>query len=308
MKIPSTPLKDIAALIGAEFVGTPVHPVTGFNEIHRVKQGDCVFVDHPKYYDKALKSAASTVIINKKVDCPEGMALILHEQPFTAFNTLTRHFFPPSFFSKPVADSADIGSNTRIAPGCVIGEQVRIGNNCTIHANVTIYDHTIIGDNVVIHANACIGSDAFYFKKRENGFEPLYSCGHVEIGNSVVIGSGCTIDRGVTDVTRIGEHCILDNLVHVGHDVIIGRQCLFAAQVGIAGACTIGDKVTVWGQAGISSGLHIGDGVTILAQSGVGENVPEGKTFFGSPAADAKEKMREVFAARQLPSLIHKLY
>ena len=128
------------------------------------------------------------------------------------------------------------------------------------------------------------------------------------VEDDVVIGASCTIDRGVTDVTRIGKGSVLDNQVHVGHDVLIGEMCLFAAQVGIAGATTIGNKVTVWGQVGFSSGLNIGDGATILAQSGVGENVPAGATYFGTPAGESRQKMRELFAGRQLPELIRKLY
>lgn len=308
MQIKSTALKDIAALLGAEYIGAPEHPVTGFNEIHRVQPGDAVFVDHPKYYEKALNSAASTIIINKKVECPLGKALILHDEPFSAFNQLTRHFMPRPLSETAVSPSARIGAGTRILPGAFIGEGVTIGEHCIIHPNVVIYDHTVIGNRVVIHANSSIGSDAFYLKKRSGQFEPLYSCGHVVIGDDVIIGAGCTIDRGVTDVTRIGRGTALDNHVHVGHDVIIGETCLFAAQVGIAGACTIGNNVTVWGQAGISSGLSIGDGATILAQSGVGEDVPPGKTFFGTPAGEARQKMREIFAVKQLPGLIDKLY
>lgn len=308
MQIQPTALKDIAALIDSEFIGPAEHLITGFNEIHRVQAGDVVFVDHPKYYDKALSSAASTIIINKKVECPAGKALIVHPEPFTAFNTLTRHFMPRGHAGKNISDTASIGVNTVILPGAFVGNHVRIGDNCVIHPNVVIYDHCVIGNNVTIHANTSIGNDAFYLKKRVGKFEPLYSCGRVEIGDEVIIGAGCTIDRGVTDVTRIGRGTALDNHVHIGHDVLIGETCLFAAQVGVAGACTIGNNVTVWGQAGISSGLSIGDGATILAQSGVGENIPAGKTFFGSPAGDAKEKMREVFAVKQLPDLIGKLY
>lgn len=308
MQIPATPLQTIAGLIQSGFIGDANHPVTGFNEIHRAVKGDVVFVDHHKYYDKALHSEASTIIINKEVACPPGKGLILHPEPFSAFNQLTRHFSPRSYSSKNISPSAAIGANTLVMPGCFIGDHVRIGANCILHPNVVVYDHCIIGDNVTIHANTSIGSDAFYLKKRSDKFEPLYSCGIVQIDNDVIIGSGCTIDRGVTAVTRIGRGSVLDNQVHVGHDVLIGEKCLFAAQAGIAGACTIGNNVTVWGQAGISSGLVIEDGATILAQSGLGENMAAGKTYFGTPAGDASEKMRQVFATKQLPSLIHKLY
>jgi UDP-3-O-[3-hydroxymyristoyl] glucosamine N-acyltransferase len=308
MQIEPTPLKQLAALLDCEFVGAANHLVTGFNEIHRVQKGDCLFVDHPKYYEKALCSAATTIIIDKVVDCPVGKGLLIHPQPFSAFNQLTRHFHPPAWSRQSVSNSAQIGKNSIIMPGCFVGNNVQIGNDCILHPNVIVYDGCKIGNRVTIHANTTIGSDAFYFKKRENAFEPLYTCGTVVIEDDVVIGANCSIDKGVTDVTRIGRASILDNHIHIGHDVIIGEQCLFAAQVGIAGACTIGNKVTVWGQVGISSDVTIEDGATILAQSGVGENVAAGRTFFGTPAGDAREKMREIFAVKQLPSLIQALY
>lgn len=308
MLIPPTPLKEIAALIDSIFIGKEDHLLYGFNEIHRVKKGECVFVDHPKYYDKALNSHASTIIINKEVPCPEGKALILHPEPFTAFNKLTRHFRPSLPSSKAISDSARIGKNTIIMPGCVIGNHVVIGDNCILHPNVIVYDYCSIGNHVTIHANTSIGSDAFYFKRRPSHFEALYSCGDVVIEDQVVIGSNCTIDKGVTDSTRIGKGSVLDNQVHIGHDVLIGERCLFAAQVGIAGACTIGNSVSIWGQVGISSAISIGDNATILAQSGVREHVPAGKTFFGTPAGEAREKMRELFAGKQLPGLLGKFY
>jgi len=308
MQINPITLKEISAIIGSKFIGDPSHLITGLNEIHRVKKGDIVFVDHPKYYDKALNSAASTIIINKEVECPQGKALIIHAEPFTAFNTLTKHFQPKNYSEKNISPSAKIGKNTIIMPGCFVGNNVEIGDNCILHPNVVIYDNCKLGHNVIIHANTSIGSDAFYFKKRDDNFEPLNTCGFVEIGDNVLIGAGCTIDKGVTSVTKIGKGSILDNQVHVGHDVEIGEMCLFAAQVGIAGACTIGNKVTIWGQVGISSGINIGDGATILAKSGLGENVKAGETYFGTPAGPAKEKMRELFAAKQLPNVINKLY
>jgi UDP-3-O-[3-hydroxymyristoyl] glucosamine N-acyltransferase len=308
MIIPPTSLKEIAAIINSEYLGSPNHQILGFNEIHRVQKGDCVFVDHPKYFFNALNSAASTIIINSKVDCPDGKALIFHDEPFTAFNTLTKHFAPRVYSQVHISPSASVGKDSVIMPGCFIGNNVTIGHNCVIKPNVVIYDNCVIGNNVQIHSNTTIGSDAFYFKKRDTNFEALYTCGNVVIEDNVVIGSGCTIDKGVTATTKIGKGSILDNQVHVGHDVLIGEMCLFAAQVGIAGACNIGNKVTVWGQVGISSGLTIEDGATILAKSGLGEDVPAGKTFFGIPAADAKEKMRELFATKQLTGLIYKLY
>lgn len=308
MQIEPVSLKDVAEIINAKFVGSEHHLITGLNEIHRVKIGDIVFVDHPKYYDKALNSAASTVIINKEVECPLGKALLIHPEPFTAFNILTKHFQPREYSKQNISNTAKIGANVTIMPNCFIGNNVVIGDNTILHPNVIIYDNCTIGSNVVIHANTTIGSDAFYFKKRESSFEPLNTCGTVVVEDNVVIGANCTIDKGVTAVTKIGKGSILDNQVHVGHDVEIGEMCLFAAQVGIAGCCYIGNRVTVWGQVGISSNIVIEDGATILAQSGVGETIKAGATYFGTPAGPAKEKMRELFASKQLPELIKKLY
>lgn len=308
MQITPITLKALAEIIKAEYLGDPNHLITGFNEIHRVGKGDVVFVDHPKYYTKALESEATTIIINKKVACPAGKALIIVEEPFTAFNTLTQHFQPRQYSSLPISATAKIGSSTVIMPGCFIGNNVTIGDNCILHPNVVVYDNCVIGNNVIIQAGTVIGSDAFYFKNRKTHFEQLETCGNVVIEDDVKIGAGCTIDKGVSSDTRIGKGTIIDNLVHIGHDVVIGDMCLFAANVGIAGCCNIGNRVTLWGQVGIASDITIGDGAVVQAQSGVSENIPEGKVYFGTPAYDARAKMKEVFAAKQLPSLIHKLY
>lgn len=217
-------LQEIAAIIGCEYVGDPNFPVQGMNEIHVVTPGDIVFVDHPKYYDKALQSAATIVLINKKVDCPEGKALLLSDDPFRDFNVLTKHFKPFQATNSAIASSAKIGEGTVIQPNCFIGNQVVIGKNCLIHPNVTIYDHTVIGDNVIIHAGTILGADAFYYKKRAEGFDQLISGGRVVIEDNVDIGALCTIDKGVTGDTTIGAGTKLDNQVHVGHDTVIGKK------------------------------------------------------------------------------------
>jgi UDP-3-O-[3-hydroxymyristoyl] glucosamine N-acyltransferase len=234
--------------------------------------------------------------------------LIIHPEPFTAFNQLTQHFQPKQYSNQPISATAKIGKNAIIMPGCFIGNNVVLGDNCILHPNVIVYDNCEIGNNVTIHAGTVIGSDGFYFKNRKTHFEQLQSCGRVIIQDDVCIGANCTFDKGVTSDTIIGKGTIIDNLVHVAHDVVIGEMCLFAANVAIAGCCNIGNRVTMWGQVGISSDITIGDGAVIQAQSGVGENIPAGKVYFGTPANEARAKMKEVFAVKQLPSLIHKLY
>ncbi|MFT6993856.1 MAG: UDP-3-O-[3-hydroxymyristoyl] glucosamine N-acyltransferase, partial [Maribacter sp.] len=153
MKFPTTfSLKQIADIIGCTAVGPDDFPVLGMNEIHVVMPGDIVFVDHPKYYDKALQSRATIILIDKKVDCPEGKALLISDDPFRDFNTLTNYFRPFAAATKVIATSASIGRNTIIQPNVFIGNNVSIGDNCTIHANVSIYDNCVIGNGVTIHA------------------------------------------------------------------------------------------------------------------------------------------------------------
>lgn len=300
-------LKEIAAIINCEYEGDPNHPVLGLNEIHMVEAGDIVFVDHPKYYDKALKSKATTVLINKKVDCPTGKALLISDDPFRDYNKLVRYFHPINYSQKQISDSAKVGKNSVILPGVYLGSNVVIGDNCVIHPNVVIYDNCIIGDNVIIHANSVIGADAFYYKKRAEYFDKMISCGRVIIENNVEIGALCTIDKGVSGDTIIGAGTKLDNHVQIGHDTHVGKMCLMAAHVGIAGVVKIEDGVTIWGQAGVKSDVTIGKGAVLLAQSGLGEDIEPGKVYFGSPAGEARSKMKEVAALKMLPDMITKI-
>ncbi|MBQ0908722.1 UDP-3-O-(3-hydroxymyristoyl)glucosamine N-acyltransferase [Flavobacterium sp. F-328] len=300
-------LQEIAAIIGCEFIGDANFPVQGMNEIHVVTPGDIVFVDHPKYYDKALQSAATIVLINKKVDCPEGKALLLSDDPFRDFNVLTKHFKPFQATNSAIASSAKIGEGTVIQPNCFIGNQVVIGKNCLIHPNVTIYDHTVIGDNVIIHAGTILGADAFYYKKRAEGFDQLISGGRVVIEDNVGIGALCTIDKGVTGDTTIGAGTKLDNQVHVGHDTVIGKKCLIASQTGIAGCVIIEDEVTIWGQVGTTSGITIGAKAVIMGQTGVTKSVEGGKSYFGTPIEESREKLKQLAHIKKIPEILNKL-
>jgi UDP-3-O-[3-hydroxymyristoyl] glucosamine N-acyltransferase len=300
-------LKDIANIINCEYVGDALFSITGMNEIHVVEKGDIVFVDHPKYYDKALNSAASVILINKVVDCPEGKALLISEDPFRDFNTLTKHFKPFEKAHAAIAQTAQIGEGTIIQPNVFIGNNVTIGKNCLIHPNVAIYDHTIIGDNVIIHAGTVLGADAFYYKKRAEGFDQLVSVGRVIIKDNVGIGALCTIDKGVTGDTTIGEGTKIDNQVHVGHDTIIGKKCLIASQTGIAGCVVIEDEVTIWGQVGTTSGITIGEKAVILGQTGVTKSVEGGKTYFGTPIEESREKLKQLANIKRIPEILTKL-
>lgn len=300
-------LKEIADLIHCSYVGDVNFPVLGMNEIHVVEPGDIVFVDHPKYYDKALQSKATIILINKEVDCPKGKALLISDDPFRDFNILTRHFKPFQSSSISISSSAKIGYGTIIQPNTFIGNNVVIGDNCLIHSNVSIYDHTVIGDHVIIHAGTVIGGDAFYYKKRPDGFDQLLSGGRVVIENNVGIGALCTIDKGVTGDTTIGEGTKLDNQVHVGHDTVIGKKCLIASQTGIAGCVIIEDEVTLWGQVGTTSGITIGTKAVVMGQTGVTKSIEGGKSYFGTPIEESREKLKQLANIKKIPELLNKL-
>ncbi|MFD0962397.1 UDP-3-O-(3-hydroxymyristoyl)glucosamine N-acyltransferase [Pseudofulvibacter geojedonensis] len=308
MKFPQKhTLEQIATIIDAEYVGTHDFPVLGMNEIHVVTPGDIVFVDHPKYYKAALKSAATIVLINKRVECPEGKALLISDDPFRDFNKLSKYFKPFINADKSIADSAIIGSNTIIQPNVFIGNNVTIGDNCLIHANVSIYDGTVIGNNVTIHSGTVLGADAFYYKNRPGYRDKLISSGNVVVEDNVDIGAACTIDRGVSASTTIGAGTKIDNQVQIGHDTIIGKKCLFASQVGIAGCVVVEDEVILWGQVGVKSGINIAKGTEIFAQSGLGHSTDENKKYFGSPATEARERFKEMAYIKRLPEIIKKI-
>lgn len=304
---PALTLSAVASLLGANYAGNPDFLIKGLNEIHMVEAGDLTFVDHPKYYGKALNSKATTIIINKEVECPEGKALIFHNDPFAAYVSLVKKFRPFEAASAAISPSSEIGEGTVIQPNAFVGNHVKIGKNCLIHANVSIYDHSVIGDNVIIHSGSVIGADAYYFQRKPEGYRKFESCGRVVLSENVEVGALCSIDKGVSGDTFIGKGTKFDNHVQVGHDTYIGNNCLIGAHCAIAGVTRIEDDVILWGRVAINKDLVIGKGAVILATSAVDKSIEGGKTYFGVPVDEARKKWRELAALRQLPSILAEL-
>ncbi len=304
---PSFTLASIAEMVNGRVIGEPSAMVTGINEIHRVESGDLTFVDHPKYYDKALQSAATFVLINKEVEAPAGKGLIFSDDPFRDYVYLTRKFMPFVPSSSAIDPSAKIGKGTIIQPHVSIGPNVVIGENCIIHSGVVIYSHCVLGNNVIVHANSVLGADAFYFKRRTDFYDKMHSCGRVVLHDDVEIGACCTIDRGVSSDTIIGKGTKLDNHIQIGHDTVIGKNCLFASHVGVAGCVNIEDEVILWGQVGCQKDLTIGKGAIVLGQSGITKSIKGGQIYFGTPVKEAREKMKELALINRLPELFEKI-
>jgi UDP-3-O-[3-hydroxymyristoyl] glucosamine N-acyltransferase len=283
----------LAALLNCKVKGDLDQYASGINEIHMVEHGDIVFVDHPKYYQKALLSSATIIIIPEELPVPEGKSLLVHPKPFDAFNFLLKHYA-----AEQTLKDAWIHESSKVYPNVYLGKNVCIEENCVIHAGAHIADHTHLESGVIIGPNSVIGYDAFYYKKKPEGYDRLISSGGVHLESNVEIGALCTIDRGVTGVTRIGKGTKIDNQVHIGHDTQIGTNTLIAAGCGISGCVEIGNNVTIWGQVGMASGVKVHDHAVILGQSGVTKNVPEGAEYFGTPAGPSKDKYTELVYLR----------
>ncbi len=298
------PIQEIANLISAKIIGDDTRIASGLNEINKVEQGDITFVDVSKYFAKSLASAATFVILNEEIDCPEGKTLLLHPKPFEAYNRLAKLFRPVLLQNVLIAESAEVHPTAIIEPNVVIGHHVKIAENVHIQANTVIGEYVTIGKNAIIQANCSIGTDAFYYKKDENGYQKWRSIGRVIIEDEVEIGAGTTIAKGVSGDTIIGYGSKIDCQCHIGHGVVIGKHCLFAAQVGIGGKTIIGDNVVLYGQVGVAQRVTIGDNVVISAKSGVSKSLEGGKAYFGAPAVEAREAYREMAAVRQLPEFL----
>ncbi len=293
-------ISEIVEMIdGQKVIGNENNIATGINEIHKVTPGDITFVDYHKYYKSTLNSAATIIIVDQEMECPEGKTLIVHERPFHAYMKIVDQFFD----FRPIRSLPNIKEKypTLIAePNVIIGDNVHIGKNCYIQSNTYIGNDTVIGDNVIIQAGTLIATDAFYFKKEEGEYIKWTSCGRVVIEDNVFVGAGCTINRGVSGDTVIGEGSKLDSQIHIGHGVVLGKNCLIAAQTGIAGKTIIEDNVTISGQVAIAQNLRVGEGAFVMGKAGVTKDLEAGKSYFGLPADESRQRFKELAILRRL--------
>lgn len=321
-------LEELAAFSGARLhakkdAGKAIVDVAPLNE---AGADHISFLDNPKYLAAFGRSNAGACILQNKYipRAPQGMAMLISDNPYRAYALIATHFYPTSapdetFVHPTVAmhDTArisenchigaysvigrnvDIGARCRIHAGVHIGDGVSVGNDCTLHSGVNI-SHAVIGNRVTLHHGACIGQEGFGFATEKGRHITVPQLGRVLIGDDVEIGANTCIDRGAGPDTIIGDGTRIDNLVQIGHNVRIGKGCVIVAQVGISGSTQIGDYVMLGGQAGLAGHLTVADGARIAAQAGVMKDISPGVTVVGSPAVPARQHHRQVIALQKL--------
>ena len=320
-------LAELADLTGAR-LGPEADGKAVFRDVAPLESAgatDVGFLDNKKYVDAFANSKAGACIVDPETvgKAPRGMALLVSKTPYRDYARVAAAFYPDSDAAEifdaaaPVHPSARIGKDTVLGPGVLVGAKAEIGRGCRIGAytvvgaGVVIGDgcvvgshvalsHALIGNNVTIQAGARIGQEGFGFAPDGKGYFKVPQLGRAVIGDDVLIGANTTVPRGSGPDTVIGPGCMIDNLVHIGHNVELGRGCIIAGQVGFAGSTKVGDYVVMGGQVGLAGHLKIGRGVQIAAKSGVIRDIPEGSIYGGIPAVPIRDWHRQTVALTRL--------
>ena len=323
------PLAELARMTGAELGaeadgGRLIHDVKPLSE---AGSGDISFLDNRKYLPQlaGTKAGACLVLPVLASRVPEGTVALTTKTPYRGFALALRAFYPGALWPQvarsgsgtlidPTAEIEDdveiepgavigaeaaIGRGSRIAAGAVIGYRVHVGRECYVGAGATLA-HTLVGDRVIIHAGARIGQDGFGFAMGPQGHLKVPQIGRVVIQDDVEIGANTTIDRGALKDTVIGEGTKIDNLVQIGHNVIVGRHCVIVAHTGISGSTELGDYVVMGGQSGTVGHIKIGTGAQVAGASHPKDDVPAGARYGGTPAKPLKMWARELAAVSRL--------
>lgn len=325
-------LKELAERIGARLVGTGEAVVRGIAPIESAGRGEVTFLANPKYLRFVRETKAEAVIAKEPVEGARTRFLVT-DNPYLAFARAVELFHPatrPEPGISPLAfvhssarigaeatvspfavvrEGAAVGDRTVLHPGVCVGEDVRIGEDCLLYPHVVLYRGVRVGSRVILHAGCVIGSDGFGFAPSKEGFRKIPQVGTVEIEDDVEIGANTTIDRAALGVTRVGRGTKLDNLVQVGHNVVIGEDTVVAAQTGISGSVRIGRRVMIGGQAGLAGHLEVGDGVMLGAKSGVAASLDasESRVWSGIPAVPHRTWLRISGLLPKLPELFRRV-
>ncbi|GAK49539.1 UDP-3-O-[3-hydroxymyristoyl] glucosamine N-acyltransferase [Candidatus Moduliflexus flocculans] len=320
-------LRELAEYVQGEVVGDGQVVISSVAGIEEAMAGAITFLSNPKYRDKLPLTRASAVIVAQDVDAP-GLNLLKVANPYFAFARIMKLFeqkFHPPIGIHPTAVIGDgaaigegcrigahvtighhvnIGARTIIHPGVVLGDYVTVGADTLIYPNVSVLQEAQIGDRVILHSGTVIGSDGFGFAPMNGEYAKIPQIGTVVIEDDVEIGANVTIDRAALGQTHIKKGVKIDNLVQIGHNVVIGEHSIIVAQVGISGSTKLGRHVTLAGQVGVVGHIEIGDDVTVAAQSGIPKSVPEKSVVAGSPAVDQTLWKKSQIALHKLPDAL----
>lgn len=321
---------DIAIHLQGEVVGDSTTPLTGFASAEGAKPGDLTFAENDYYFTRAEQGTATAILVPNEFTASTKV-LIRVENPRVAFARVLPLFFPTIPYpggvhpSAVVAATASIDATACIGPlcvigagavigagsimeaGCQVGDRCEIGEEVHLFPRVTLYPNVKVGNRVSIHSGTVVGSDGFGYVLEGGRHLKIPQVGTVIIHDDVEIGANVTIDRGALGPTVIGRGTKIDNLVQVGHNVVIGEHSLLVAQVGVAGSTRLGNFVTLGGQVGVAGHLKLGNDVTVAAQSGVMHHIPEGEKWLGSPARPDRQTKRQLIALQQLPELLRRV-
>ncbi len=329
-------LEEVVALTGGKILNpTPEIKVSGVATLAEACSGEVSFLGNEKYFKDFLATKASVVLVPPSLpEYPEGPVFIEVENPSLSFNAVVGYFMKaasdfapgisPAAYVDPTAKlnpdkvrvapcavieaGAEIGDGCDIGPGCVIGKSAALGEGCKLYANAVVRERCILGKGVVLQPGAVIGSDGFGFLLNSEGrYETVDQVGIVVVGDYVDVGANTTIDRARFGRTIIGEGTKIDNLVQIGHNVVVGKHTVIVAQTGIAGSSSIGDYCTVAAQVGIAGHLKVGDKTTLAARTGVMSSLEGGQVYWGAPAAPFKEASLQFAALRKLPKAMKEL-
>jgi UDP-3-O-[3-hydroxymyristoyl] glucosamine N-acyltransferase len=326
---------ELAAMSGSTLAdGAPADKrVVGIAPLDLARECDLAFFENRRYLPMLRETRAGLILIApaQARAAPTGAALLLSPHPMHALAAIMAKLYPnalrpgaptgeagvskltsihPSARLEPgvvveafavIGPRAEIGAGTIIGPHAVIGPDVRIGRNGSIGAGVSVLA-ALIGDRVIIHPGVRIGQDGFGFAMGPKGHKKAPQIGRVIIQDDVEIGANTAIDRGANRDTMVGEGTKIDNLVQIGHNVVVGRHCVIVAQVGIAGSTVLEDFVAMGGQSAVAGHLRVGLGAQVAAQGGVMHDIPPGQTWMGSPATPAREALRMHATLKRLSS------
>ncbi len=319
-------LQEIADYIGGTVVGNADVVVCDVRGIDEAEEGDLTFIANPKYKDRLSQTRASAILVSPDVASP-GKNLIITKDPYSAMAMTLNLLYPEERVSSGISKDSFVAPDAEIAedaslypgvyvgkgakigrgvvlyPGVFVGDDVTIGADSVLNPNVSIYKRCKIGERVILHAGVVIGADGFGFANPGEDNRKVPQVGIVQIDDDVEIGANTTVDRGTLGKTWIQKGVKIDNLVQIGHNVVVGENSVIVAQAGIAGSTRLGEGVILGGQVGLAGHITIGDHVMIAAKSGVHESISPNQMVSGTPHMPHRKWLRVQACTERLPEM-----